>query len=117
MAMIFYHHLFSPIFLSWDIPFALACPGFPESISEVVLVLKRVSQYLCQWPLPAGQVLMDVFEISQINFVHVIAYGCISYLKFCTYTCNLTMAMQEVGICIIYTFPAIIKLAAVCNQH
>ena len=42
--------------------FALACAGSPERVSELVLALKWVSQYLCQWPLPAGKALVDLFQ-------------------------------------------------------
>ena len=42
--------------------FAPACPGSPEKVSEVVLVLKWVSQYLGQWPLPAGKALVDLVQ-------------------------------------------------------
>ena len=81
MVMIYCHYLFSSIFLSWDIlfaghqevhpglddmflllVFALTCTDSPEKVSEVVSASKWVSQYLCQWPLPAGQALVDLFQ-------------------------------------------------------
>ena len=81
MVMFCCHYPFSPIFLSWDIlfaghqevypelddmfpvlVFALACTDSPEKVSEVVLVLKWMSQFLCQWPLPAGKALVDLFQ-------------------------------------------------------
>ena len=48
--------------LAFAPPCSGSCSGSPESISELVLALKQVSQYLCQWPLPAGQVLIDLFQ-------------------------------------------------------
>ena len=48
--------------LAFALPCSGSCSGSPESISELVLALKQVSQYLCQWPLPVGQVLMDLFQ-------------------------------------------------------
>ena len=81
MVMIYCHYPFSSIFLSWDIlfaghqevhpglddmfpvlVFALACTDSPEKVSEFVLVLKWVSQYLGKWPLPAGQALVDLVQ-------------------------------------------------------
>ena len=81
MVMICCHYPFSSIFLSWDIlfaghqevhpglddmflrlVFALTCTDSPEKVSEVVSASKWVSQYLCQWPLPAGQALVDLFQ-------------------------------------------------------
>ena len=42
--------------------FALACSGSHEKVSEFVLVLKWVSQYLGQWRLPAGKALVDLVQ-------------------------------------------------------
>ena len=41
--------------------FALACTDSSE-VSEFVLVLKWMFQYLGQWPLPAGKALVDLVQ-------------------------------------------------------
>ena len=76
-VLICYHYPLLSTFLSWGIPFAddvcswpdtmfpllvfaLACLRSLEWVSEVVLALEWASQFLCQWPVPAGQPLVDL---------------------------------------------------------